>query len=33
MNASLRLAVQNARDNNMPSDNVKRAIERGIGGG
>ncbi len=33
MNAGLRLAVQNARDSNMPSDNIKRAIERGIGAG
>ena len=33
MNAGLRLAVQNARDNNMPSDNIKRAIDRGTGGG
>jgi YebC/PmpR family DNA-binding regulatory protein len=33
MNAGLRLAVQNARDNNMPGDNIKRAIERGTGAG
>ena len=32
-NYQLRLAVQKAKDNNMPSDNVKRAIERGAGGG
>lgn len=33
MNASLRLAVQNARDNSMPMDNIERAIKRGVGGG
>ena len=33
MNVRLRLAVQNARDNNMPMDNIDRAIKRGIGGG
>jgi YebC/PmpR family DNA-binding regulatory protein len=33
MNASLRLAVQNARDNSMPMDNIERAIKRGIGEG
>ena len=33
MNAGLRLAVQRARDNNMPNDNIERAIQRGAGGG
>jgi len=33
MNAGLRLAVQRARDSNMPNDNVQRAIERGAGAG
>jgi YebC/PmpR family DNA-binding regulatory protein len=32
-NARLRLAVQTAREANMPAENIKRAIERGIGGG
>ena len=31
-NFQLRLAVQKARDNNMPSDNIERAIKRGSGG-
>jgi len=31
-NFRLRLAVQKARDSNMPLDNIKRAIERGGGG-
>ena len=30
-NFKLRLAIQNARDNNMPNDNVKRALQRGAG--
>ncbi len=30
-NPALRTAVQNARDNNMPSDNVEKAIKRGTG--
>lgn len=30
-NFSLRLAVQKARDNNMPLDNIERAIKRGSG--
>lgn len=30
-NFSLRLAVQKARDNNMPGDNIQRAIQKGIG--
>lgn len=33
MNAALRLAVQRAKDNNMPNDNIDRAIQRGVGGG
>ncbi len=32
-NFRLRLAVQKARDNNMPAENIKRAIERASGGG
>lgn len=31
-NFRLRLAVQKARDNNMPNDNIQRAIQRGVGG-
>ena len=31
-NFRLRLAVQKARDNNMPSDNIERAIKKGSGG-
>jgi len=31
-NFRLRLAVQRARDNNMPLDNIERAIKRGVGG-
>jgi len=30
-NFQLRLSVQKARDNNMPSDNIERAIKRGSG--
>lgn len=33
MNFRLRLAVDNARSNNMPKDNIQRAIERGAGTG
>ena len=33
MNFRLRLAVDNARANNMPKDNIQRAIERGAGTG
>lgn len=33
MNVRLRLAVQKARESNMPLDNVARAIKRGAGGG
>ncbi|HEX2988840.1 MAG TPA: YebC/PmpR family DNA-binding transcriptional regulator [Chloroflexota bacterium] len=32
-NFRLRLAVQHARENNMPMDNIERAIKRGTGGG
>lgn len=32
-NARLRLAVQKAREANMPADNIDRAIKRGLGGG
>ena len=32
-NFRLRLAVQKARDANMPSDNIDRAIKKGTGGG
>jgi YebC/PmpR family DNA-binding regulatory protein len=32
-NPSLRLAIQKARDQNMPVDNIERAIKRGTGGG
>jgi YebC/PmpR family DNA-binding regulatory protein len=31
-NFRLRLAIQKARDNNMPSDNIERAIKKGGGG-
>jgi len=31
-NFQLRLTVQKARDNNMPSENIERAIKRGSGG-
>jgi len=31
VNFSLRLAIQKARDNSMPSDNIERAIKRGSG--
>ena len=33
MNPRLRLAVEKARYENMPADTIKRATERGIGGG
>jgi len=33
VNFRLRLAVQKARDNNMPMDNIDRAIKRATGGG
>ena len=32
-NSSLRLAIQKAKDNNMPVDNIDRAIKRGTGDG
>ena len=32
-NFRLRLAVQRARESNMPADNIKRAIDRATGGG
>jgi len=32
-NFKLRLAVDKARSNNMPKDNIQRAIDRGTGGG
>ena len=32
-NVRLRLAVQKARESNMPLDNVDRAVKRGVGGG
>lgn len=32
-NFTLRLAVQKAKDSNMPSDNIERAIKRAVGGG
>lgn len=32
-NARLRLAIQKARDHNMPVDNIERAVKRGAGGG
>jgi len=31
MNSELRLAIQKAKDNNMPNDNIERAIKRGTG--
>jgi len=33
MNARLRLAVQKAREANMPGDNIDRAVTKGAGGG
>ena len=33
MNATLRLAIQKAKDANMPNDNIDRATRRGAGGG
>ena len=33
MNPRLRLAIDKARESNMPADTIKRAIERGVGGG
>lgn len=31
-NFRLRIAIEKAKDNNMPVDNIKRAIQKGIGG-
>ena len=33
MNARLRLALDKAKEGNMPADTIKRAVERGAGGG
>ncbi len=33
MNARLRLAIDKAKEGNMPADTIKRAVERGAGGG
>jgi YebC/PmpR family DNA-binding regulatory protein len=33
MNPRLRLAIDKAREGNMPADTIKRAVERGTGGG
>ncbi len=33
MNFRLRLAIEKARESNMPADTIKRAVERGAGGG
>ncbi len=33
MNSRLRLAIQRAKDSNMPNDNIDRAVQRGAGGG
>ena len=33
VNFALRLAIQKARDSNMPNDNIERAIKRGSGAG
>ena len=33
MNPALRLAIQKARDVNMPKDNIQRAVEKGAGSG
>src|ERR1700758_2712466 len=32
-NYRLKMAVEKARENNVPTDNIKRAIARGAGGG
>ncbi|KPJ63142.1 transcriptional regulator [candidate division WOR-1 bacterium DG_54_3] len=32
-NPRLRLAIDKAKDANMPSDNIKRAVDKGVGGG
>ncbi len=31
MNAELRMVIDKARDNNMPNENIERAIKRGTG--
>ena len=31
MNIRLRMAIQRAKDNNMPTDNIDRAVKRGTG--
>ncbi len=33
MNPTLRLAISRAKDNNMPNDNIERAVQRGAGAG
>jgi len=33
MNPRLRLAIEKGREANMPADTIKRAVERGVGGG
>ncbi len=33
MNSRLRLAIEKAKEGNMPADTIKRAVERGTGGG
>ena len=33
MNIRLRMAIQKAKDNNMPNDNIDRAVKRGTGAG
>ena len=33
MNPALALAVQKAKDGNMPNDNIQRAIDKGTGAG
>jgi len=32
-NPRLRLAIEKAKESNMPNDNIKRAVEKGVGGG
>ena len=33
MNVRLRMALQKAKENNLPMENIERAIKRGVGGG
>lgn len=33
LNSRLRMAIQEAKDVNMPNDNIKRAIDKAVGGG